>query len=334
MLPDTRAGAHGSTPYRVALLDAAGQAVYQWGHGMAGTASLAPSVSIPLGHPLQAWRLAYYGPAEWQPGLGGSFGFSLLTALGALGAALLGLAIYFYREYARDLREARQRVNFVNQVSHELKTPLTNIRLYAELLEETLEEEADDAQRYLGIIRTEAQRLSRLIGNILTFARKQKNTLRLDPRPAVLGEVIDGVVEQFRPSLASQGIAVEVTGDARRPVALDADAVAQMLGNLISNVQKYAAGGGYLGIAYRREDARSFIRVSDHGPGIPAQHTAKIFQPFYRISSKLTDGVTGTGIGLALARDLARLHGGELRLLPADRGATFELELHTPESTP
>jgi len=330
MLPESAAPAEASNPYRIALLDAAGQVVYQWGQGMVGGGKVEPAVSLPLGNPLQAWRLAYYTPADWRPGLGGSFGLSLLTGLGALGLALLGLAIYFYREYDRDLREARQRVSFVNQVSHELKTPLTNIRLYAELLEETLDEEDDDSQRYLGIIRTEAQRLSRLIGNILTFARKQRNTLRLEARPGVLAEIAEGVVEQFRPSLESQGITVELQAGDRRTVTVDADVVAQILGNLIGNVQKYAAFGRYLGIELRSEGARSYLRVSDRGPGIPAAHAGKIFQPFYRISSRLNDGVSGTGIGLALARELARLHGGDLRLLPSASGATFEVELHTP----
>jgi len=97
--------------------------------------------------------------------------------LGLLGATVISLTYYFYREQSREMREAAQRVSFVNQVSHELKTPLTNIRMYAELIEKDADESDERLQRYAGVIVSESQRLSRLIGNVLTFSRKQRRNL-------------------------------------------------------------------------------------------------------------------------------------------------------------
>jgi signal transduction histidine kinase len=255
--------------------------------------------------------------------------------LSAMGAVLLALGAHFYAGYARDLRDSARRVNFVNQVSHELKTPLTNIRMYAELLEQNLPQDAaanEQARRYMGVIVSESQRLSRLIINVLTFARQQRRSLRLNPQPAIVDHVIDAAIEQFRPSLEAAGIAVDVQRGASRSVRLDADAAGQILGNLISNVEKYAAGGKRLSISSSQESGRTTIRVADGGGGIPASHREKIFQPFYRISNELSDGVTGTGIGLSIARELARLHGGDVVLEPSGRGAVFCISLATPDA--
>jgi signal transduction histidine kinase len=96
-------------------------------------------------------------------------------------------------------------------------------------------------------------------------------------------------------------------------------------------VEKYAAGGARVEIATWQQREQSVICVRDYGPGIPKREREKIFQPFYRISHKLSDGVTGTGIGLTITRELTRLHGGDLELLPGSPGACFQVSLKTPE---
>jgi signal transduction histidine kinase len=255
---------------------------------------------------------------------GGFFGAAGLVVVGVV---LTGLAVFFYRESSRELREARSRVRFVNQVSHELRTPLTNIRLYAELLEGRIGDGDVEARRKLEVIVAESERLSRLIGNVLTFARQGRGELALHPRPGSLDEVVGDVVEQFRPALAARGVTVEQALDAKGAVLLDRDAVEQIVGNLLSNVEKYAPRSGPLEIRSHREAGRTLLQVADRGPGIPQVSTEAVFRPFVRLSNRLTEGVSGTGIGLAIARDLARLQGGELRLVPSERGACFELEL-------
>jgi len=249
--------------------------------------------------------------------------------LGILALVLSALGIWLYRELRRAAREATERVNFVSQVSHELRTPLTNIRMYAELLEDNV---ADDppARRKLEVIVSESRRLGRLIGNVLAFARQQKNTLRLHCQPAALDALLRETIEHFRPGLDARGIEVTLDAGVTTPVSLDADAVTAIIGNLLSNAEKYAPGQPLL-ISTREQGGNALLRVRDHGPGIPRRYRKRIFVPFFRVSDSVTEGVSGTGIGLSIARELARLHGGELRLRSGraggDAGAEFELSL-------
>ena len=329
-LPDTGVGSEGARNL-TALVDANGEVVYQWGAYRPGKHE-APRTEVALAPPVAAWRLRYWLPEGVLPqGVESRLGFAIGLGLAALALVLLGGAVYLYRARTREMRVAAQRVSFVSQVSHELKTPLTSIRLYAELLAEDLELAGDDPDgdraRQLGVIVSESQRLSRLIGNVLRFSRGQEGRLRLRRAPAVLDDVVRDTVEALTPTLQSHGVEVALELGAPGRVELDADAVAQILANLLSNVEKYAASGGTVTLTTSREGTTSRLRVADRGPGIPASQAERIFEAFYRGSDKLTDGVAGTGIGLSIARRLARLHGGELRLVAQDCGACFELTL-------
>jgi signal transduction histidine kinase len=228
------------------------------------------------------------------------------------------------------LREAAQRVSFVNQVSHELKTPLTNVRLYAELLEDHLPEEDTVAHERLGILLTECRRLGRLISNVLTFARAQKSTVALHPAVASVDELVRELVDQFAPAFAAKGIEVRLAGAAPRPVKVDGDALVQILGNLFGNVEKYAPDAPVV-VETAQEPGRVRIDVEDGGPGIPEAARERVFEPFVRLGSAAHEAVPGTGIGLGIARDLARLHGGDLRCVAGARGARFQLTLAVEE---
>jgi signal transduction histidine kinase len=246
--------------------------------------------------------------------------------LAGVAVLVVGLAIHVYRESRREFVEAETRVSFVNQVSHELKTPLTNVRMYAELLEAEVAEEPV-AARYAGVIVGEAQRLSRLIGNVLAFARHERHELHLRRRDGILDEVVARVLATFGPALAARGIAIEATLQAPELCQLDADACEQILGNLLSNIEKYAAEGGVARVTTARRGGFAYLLVADRGPGVPAAARQRIFRPFFRISNALTDGVSGAGLGLTIARELARLHGGDLVLRESAAGAVFEARL-------
>lgn len=331
-LPDSDSADPALRQGRVALVGGDGVPVYQWGaHEPA--AGETPKARLDLAAPLDDWSLAYYTPeaaAGSRPGDG--LLLTLAAGLGTLALALVGLAVYFYRESTRDMREAAQRVSFVNQVSHELKTPLTNIRLYAELLEGRLSAGDDRAARHLDVIVAESQRLSRLIGNVLTFARKQNDRLVLHPATGSIDQCVASVLEHFRACLEARGVKATFHPGAAAPVEFDRDAVEQILGNLFSNVEKYAASGGWMEVATRQAGATTTITVTDRGPGIPRGQEERVFAPFQRLSNRLSDGVTGTGIGLTIARELARRHGGELSVVPLDSGACLEVRLHAPQS--
>ncbi|WP_432470976.1 sensor histidine kinase [Amphritea sp. HPY] len=296
---------------------------------------------LPLSHPLGSWRLAYYSAAQ-QPVVTSWLGLASLLLL--LTAGLSTLAYLLYREHRRELRLAEQRVNFVNQVSHELKTPLTNVRLYAEMLENelSLEEEQSLSQRYLGVINSETQRLSRLIDNVLSFSRIKREGTTIRQQEGVVDDYLAQIIQTFTPAMTERGISVRFDGQATERCLFDAEALEQVINNLLSNCEKYAAAGQFIDICswqqHVTEECYSYIRIRDYGPGINYVEAEAIFTPFYRISNKLTDGISGTGIGLGLARDLARAHGGDLILecpsdkVTADSGASFLLTLRTPLS--
>ena len=322
---DTGAGA-GS----IALTDASARPIYQWG-GSEPAPGVSPKVSIPLFAPLGMWHLNLYPSEELPESLSTGNLLSLTSGIIAAALALLALAIYFYRENSREMRTAAEQVTFVNQVSHELKTPLTNIRMYAELAEDKIPagHDLEGARRCLDIVVSESQRLSRLIGNVLTFAKpkaQQANPTRNTP-----DELIRETLEHFRPALEAQQFDIRFDAGADSPALIDADILGQILGNLISNVEKYAAEGKVLEITSRQEGDTTVITVSDHGPGIPKSQREKIFKPFHRLSNRLSDGASGTGIGLTIARDLARNHGGNLTLSENrdTKGCRFALTLKT-----
>jgi signal transduction histidine kinase len=226
---------------------------------------------------------------------------------------VVALGWLFFRESTRAMREAQERVTFVNQVSHELKTPLTNIQLYAEMAADRAEK-ADDqtALRYLGVVGAETSRLSRLINNVLNLARKQRDRLTIQPRAEVLDDVIGRAVEHWRALLESHEIAIDLALHAPDKIKFDADAVTQIFGNLLSNVEKYAAQGKHVRITTAMDEKNARLVVEDRGPGIAPGKREVVFEAFERLRSDLTEGVSGTGIGLTISRELARLHGGTL----------------------
>lgn len=334
LLPDTQGVSSGLEHGEIVLINDRDEVAYSWG-GYQHNEGVEPLRILPLSHPLASWRLSYYNDPAQTAG-SGWIGLLLLLLLVAL--VLSGLGYYLYREHSRELRQAEQRVNFVNQVSHELKTPLTNIRLYAEMLEQSpaINDESQ-VKNNLGVISSESQRLSRLIDNVLSFGRSQRQGLQLHYRTGQLDQCIAQVVQAFEPILSARGMQVRFRGEAGQNCQLDAEAVEQILNNLLSNCEKYAASGEYIDISSWQEQIAagytSWIRVRDYGPGLAEEQREQVFTPFYRVSNKLTDGITGTGIGLGLARELARLHGGDLVAeSPEDRagGVSFLLSLNTP----
>ncbi|MCC6793937.1 MAG: HAMP domain-containing histidine kinase [Candidatus Hydrogenedentes bacterium] len=317
---------------RIELRNSREEIIYTFGPGNAASATQLRA-ELPLEYPLNTWSLSYFvNPEELAASIeyAPAFWYRISTQVGAIAVVLIALAIYLYRENARSMREAAQRVTFVNQVSHELKTPLTNIRMYAEMLEEDLDASDDQSRRHVGVLVSESQRLSRLIANILTFNRKERHALKLRPAPGIVDDCVQSVIAQFRPALDSRGISITTDLNAAGSALIDADAIGQIVGNLVSNVEKYAATGKQLSIRSKQIDETVTISVTDAGPGIPTKERAHIFNAFYRISDKLTDGVAGTGIGLTIARELARLHGGDLVLRPSQHGAHFVVTLHCP----
>ena len=333
-LPDSsvRKGSRGAdqTEPRICLVNAASDPVYQWGR-VADDATEAVC-EIALAAPLASWRLQCLIVPGRNPVNSAGTVYGLAGGVVAVGAAAGLLAFVLIRDFTRDMREAGRQVSFVNQVSHELKTPLTNICLYAELLQKDMErlpeEDAQQPRKRLNVILSEGQRLSRLIGNVLTFARQERRSLQPKYSRCVPDDVIEQVLKHFHPALAALNVQIEMQLNAAESQRLDTDFLEQILGNLISNVEKYAAESESLIVRSRVQDGALIIDVIDDGPGISASDRDRVFEPFIRLSEDVSSAA-GTGIGLSISRELARLHGGEVQLLDSASGCHFVVTLHT-----
>ncbi len=244
---------------------------------------------------------------------------------------LFGGLYVLYRLGLRQILLARQQQDFVSAVSHELKTPLTSIRMYAEMLREGWADE-DKKRSYYAFIFDESERLSRLIANVLQLARMERSDFRLDLKPVRIGTLMDLLRSKIHTQIERAGFEVEYRIDeacAENEVRVDADAFSQILINLVDNAIKFSLAGPEhrLEITVACTSSAAVISVRDYGPGVPRSQMKKIFQLFYRSGSELTRESLGTGIGLALVRQLAQAMRGEIDVINREPGAEFQLTL-------
>lgn len=228
---------------------------------------------------------------------------------------------------------SERRAAFVSAVTHEMRTPLTTFRMYTDMLLKGMIPDEAKQRRYLDTLRTEAQRLSHLVENVLAYARLERNR-RLDRAEiATLPEVIARVQDRLaaRADQAGMELVVDTAGPAsRRRVRLDPSAVEQILFNLVDNACKYAASGTERRIHLEIDAAgeRVALRVRDHGPGISRPDARRLFRPFSKSAREAAHSAPGVGLGLALSRRLARHMGGDLHLdQTVPTGACFVLTL-------
>lgn len=250
-------------------------------------------------------------------------------ASAVLFAGLLGGFWLLYRLGLRQILLARQQQDFVSAVSHELKTPLTSIRMYAEMLQAGWASE-DKKRSYYDFIFDESERLSRLIANVLQLARMERSDFRLDLKPLQASELIDLLRSKVHSQIERAGFAVEYRIDpacAALTVHVDADACSQILINLVDNAIKFSQSAPEHRIEISAAPQRGglLLSVRDYGPGVPAAQLRKIFQLFYRAGDELTRESLGTGIGLALVRQLARAMRGDVDAVNRNPGAEFRL---------
>lgn len=237
----------------------------------------------------------------------------------------------------RQLAIARQKTDFVSNVSHELKTPLTSIRMFAELL--TAREDLPDEKRrsYAAIINNESGRLTRLINNVLDFARLDRGDARLPLTRLDLAAVVRDIWATHQPQLATAGFKTELELP-EQPVWINGnrDGITQILVNLLSNAEKFSREPRDLRIELGagREPGAVELRVLDRGCGVPAEARERIFDQFYRANDSLADGVGGVGLGLTLARQLARHHGGDVVHRHREGGGSVFVFICPAEGTP
>lgn len=316
-----------------ALVDGQGRIVHRTGTGeiSVDTPQLA---ALPIGAELPHWQLRIYAPGGIQPGEANRSLLLLSTLLvgSFVAAVLFGGSLLLWQAW-RHMLDARRKTSFVSNVSHELKTPLTTIRMYAELLGEGSIREEAKRERYLQVIVSESQRLTRLVNNVLDFSRLEQRSkhyhLTALPLAEILQQVLDG--QGMRLQQAHLKL-VTCIADGSKMVQADRDAVEQVLLNLIDNAIKYAAQGGELVVELQWTDKAAEVLIQDRGPGVPDSHQQRIFEQFHRVDNDLTNHRSGCGLGLSIARRLLQDMHGSLRYCPRDGGgACFVMTLPVAE---
>jgi signal transduction histidine kinase len=292
-----------------------------------------PFVATEIGEILPHWETAVYllNPAKLDQAAR-----NIRLTLGLL-IAVLVLAIgvgswLIVADLNRQLTAARQKTDFVSNVSHELKTPLTSIRMFSELLAEGRVDDPAKQRSYLGIITAETARLTRLINNVLDFARIERGEKKYNFQACDFAAIARETSDSYRPNLEANGFRFVCEVPAM-PVMVngDRDALAQVIVNLLSNAEKYSNGSREVTLQLQLKDTPlpyAELKVLDRGLGVPRGAEEKIFEKFYRAHDSLSSGIQGSGLGLTLARQIARAHGGEVFYEPREGGgSSFILRL-------
>jgi len=264
----------------------------------------------------------------------GAGGQVIIWSALVLALVLIGGCLMLLRLGHRQLALARQQQDFVSAVSHELKTPLTSIRMYGEMLREGWVDEAK-RKTYYDFIFHEAERLTRLINNVLQLARLSRNEQTASISPVTVGAALAELKPRLESQLEASGFSLSIDGEVEVEqllIPVDVDWFIQIFINLVDNAVKFsaAAENRSIDLQFRQmQDGRVQFAVRDYGPGIEADQMKKIFTLFYRSENELTRETVGTGIGLALVRQLSGAMRAEVDVVNAEPGAEFRIRFPT-----
>jgi signal transduction histidine kinase len=297
-----------------------------------GVASLAQSDAMT---PEEQGRMLASVPARlvtnWSPPMASALPVATILWItwGMTAVALLALGFMLRAAIGYGDRRAR----FASAVTHELRTPLTTFRMYSEMLADGMVTDPAAQHEYLETLRTESDRLSRVVENVLAWSRLEQGRFASRRERHVLAALLHKQAPTLQQRLAQSGLVLDLdieSGAESLALSTDDEAIGQILFNLIDNAAKYARGARdpHVHVVVRRTANRAQIDVRDHGEGVPAAFAARIFAPFDRGARQAaSNDAPGVGLGLPLARALARDLGGELELVPGGDGACFRLTL-------
>lgn len=288
-----------------------------------------PEVERPFSDSFYHLTLAIKYPGTTIADIGARFTHYNFAILGALSLLMIAGLFLTYRNISREMNLARLKSDFVANVSHELRTPLALIRLYAETLELGRLTSKEKYQEYFRIIREESERLTALINNILDFSRIEAGRKEYEFKETNLAELVRSTLDSYRFQIEQNGFQFEenISTDVP-PVAVDREAIARSLLNLVNNALKYSKDNKYLGIRLYRANGSVKLEVKDRGIGIPHNELEKIFEKFYRCGDPLVHNIKGSGLGLSLVRHIARAHGGDVEVQSVpQQGSTFTIAL-------
>ncbi len=287
-------------------------------------------VSLPAGGFLQGWQLVLR-PEDQT--LFATAARQQITAYvltgGMVIAVIMILTILVARTVERQLRLTRLKNDLLATVSHELKTPLASMRLLVDTLLETGVQDTQRVREYLQLIAKENIRLSRLVDNFLTFSRMEQNREIFDKKRVSPEAVVEAAAASVADRFRAAGCRFEVEAAADLPALYaDHDALVTVLLNLLDNAYKYSSEGRHIVLRSYQEDGHVCFAVRDHGIGISAQGSKKIFDRFYQVDQSLSRSGSGTGLGLSIVKSIVSAHGGSVDVdsRPGE-GSTFTVRL-------
>jgi two-component system phosphate regulon sensor histidine kinase PhoR len=236
-------------------------------------------------------------------------------------------------EHAELERVERIRKDFVINVSHELRTPLASIQGYTETLLDGAIHDPQHNERFLGIIRHNAERLARITEDLLTLSRIEQKRQKFEFEPRRVNSLLQDAVDMVRPIAAKNQVALELAPlPADAEAWCDSEAVSQILSNLLDNAIKYTPAGGRITVGVRPDGRFLEVFVRDTGIGIPPEELPRLFERFYRVDKARSRELGGTGLGLSIVKHLVAAHGGNTRVeSEVNRGSTFYFTLPVDE---
>ena len=294
----------------------------------------------PLTEPLDGITLAMYIDEDAEKSSSSDQLISngdLLILIGGIMFLLLGGGLVsIYRLTQSQLNLAQKRQDFISAVSHELKTPLTSIKMYAELLQNSWVANEEKRHKYYNLIAREAERLTRLIQNVLNLSKLDGNRWTVQLRQDRPKAVLDDFVATYTRNVEKNGFSLTVSCDTSASevsLMMDRDAVMQILMNLVDNSLKFSKNADYkmIVIELKKEGNHVYLAVRDYGPGIPPSEMKKVFQEFYRVENEMTRETKGTGIGLSMVKKLCALSGMTIELENAGPG--LRTKIHFPPAS-
>jgi two-component system phosphate regulon sensor histidine kinase PhoR len=293
--------------------------------------------SVPADQP-RVTRSAADTGLPWSVMVTGSAGTSaefesrrliLLAGLAAVLALVAAGSYFIWRAFNREMAVARLQSDFVAAVSHEFRTPLTTLRQFNDLLADDEKLPPEKRHNFHAAQTRATERLHRLVESLLDFGRMEAGRRPYQFQRLDAGELVRAEADEFRAEVSARGFSVECDLDgAGHPVEADPEALARAVHNLLDNAAKYSGTGRSITIAVRRAGGSVSIAVRDRGIGIPAAEQKRIFRKFVRGAAARTQGIPGTGIGLAMVRHIVEAHGGSIGVASTPgEGSTFTIVL-------
>lgn len=330
LLPESLAGgAVTNDLLYLQMRDSVGEVLFETGARVADSALVSRTLSDEYGGVFRGHTLtAAIDPAFAESLIIGGLPRSRLPVAVAVILLAIGMLIAAIWQLQRENAVMQMRSNFVAEVSHELRTPLTQIRMFTESLMFDRIRSSDEKRRALSIINRESQRLGNMVENILRFSDGDRFSTELKLEAQDLQTIVESVGDEFQVLAAATDSVVETSAEPGIIAKVDADAIRQILLNLLDNAIKYGPHAQTVTVTLRKDANSARLAVIDQGPSVPISQRRKIWNAYYRLDRERDSAIAGTGIGLAIVADLVAKHHGVARVEDSESGgARFVIEL-------